>query len=98
VRLRVAVRYPTVDSPAVKQEGEAASPPLVNQWFWREPDAGWGERGPATLNVKADGEPHVYWTFLSLAEIAGTLTGLRFDPINAGSSLEILWIALDLVR
>jgi hypothetical protein len=50
------------------------------------------------VNVKADGVPHVYWTFLSRAEIEGTLTGLRFDPINDATSSEILWIALDLIR
>jgi hypothetical protein len=90
VRLRVAVRYPKSES--------AAGSALVNQWFWRETNAGWGEHGNRMVNVKADGVPHVYWTFLSRAEIEGTLTGLRFDPINDATSSEILWIALDLIR
>lgn len=97
VRLRAVVRYPKVENEP-NGAARAVGPVRVNQWFWRETGAGWGEHGNRMLNVRQDGVPHVYWMFIAPYEIEGTLTGLRFDPINAATSSEIQWIALDLIK
>lgn len=86
VRLRVSVRYPS------------GLPPdkYVNEWFWKGPGTDWSGERLKTTQVKADGAPHVYWTFVPVRDAGQILTGLRFDPINAKIAAEIQWIAVDL--
>lgn len=88
VRLRVATTYPLS-----AQDGE-----LVYQWYWRTPGADWNETDNRTMPLKADDRQHVYWAFIPTSEVGASLTGLRFDPVNAQIPVQVEWVALDLVR
>gem|GEM_PF-1726785 len=88
VRLRIGVRYPN------------SAPDLshVSQWFWEGPRSEYGEEHQRSANIIEDAKPHVYWTFIPADQVEGTLTGLRFDPVNAQIRTEIEWIAVDLTK
>ncbi len=88
VRLRVGVRYAS----------SAPDPSHVSQWFWEGPGAEYGEERQRSANIVEDAKPHVYWTFIPSDQVGGTLTGLRFDPVNAQVRSEIEWIAVDLTK
>jgi hypothetical protein len=88
VRLRVSVSYPR----SAQAEG------LVNQWYWRGPANDWSEEQSRSMPVKADGVPHVYWTFLPATEVGRVISRLRFDPANGSIPGEVQWLAVDLVK
>jgi hypothetical protein len=86
VRLRVAL------SAAV------SAGPRTGQWFWRGAPTGyqWDAAHSRSFALRADGAPHVYWTFLAAGE-AGAITGLRLDPAPGPVAATVAWIAVDLV-
>jgi hypothetical protein len=87
VRLRVAASYP-----------QGTKEGTVTQWFWQEPGQDWSPERIKTMNVKADGRMHVYWTFLPASDVKRALSRLRLDPANASNPVTISWIAVDLVK
>ncbi|HKP53755.1 MAG TPA: hypothetical protein VJ183_14025 [Chloroflexia bacterium] len=88
VRLRVGMRY-LVGAPALRYVGE---------WFWKGRDTDYSQERHMTIPIREDGQHHIYWTFLPAEEVGQSLTGLRFDPVNAQITSEIEWIAVDLVK
>ncbi len=88
VRLRASVQY-------------ASGTPNVTrtlQWFWANSQGSWSEGSSSKVQIKEDGQPHIYWAFIPIAEVGQTLTKLRFDPINSQTSAQVRWIAIDLVK
>ena len=87
VRLRVSVRYP-------------ANPtsPTKNEWMWRGSESEWLRGHGRDVIVKQDGVPHVYWTFLPVADVGDTITRLRFDIASGKVNAAVYWMAIDLVR
>ncbi len=88
MRLRISVLY---------DAGEPAPNPFM-QWFWGVGGGGWEEARSRLIPIKIEPVPHVYWAFLPASDLGGTLTRLRFDPINAKVPAEIRWIAVDMVK
>lgn len=87
VRLRVSASHTA-----------AAGGTAVYQWYWHGPDNGWSEALSRTMPVKADGRPHIYWTFLPASEAGAAISALRLDPVSAKQPVEVQWIAVDLVK
>jgi hypothetical protein len=87
VRLRVAVRYP-------------ANPiaPTKNEWLWRGTGNEWLRGHGRDVIVKQDGLPHVYWTFLPVADVGDIISRLRFDIASGKVNAAVYWMAIDLVR
>ncbi|MBF6612148.1 MAG: hypothetical protein IVW55_03380 [Chloroflexi bacterium] len=88
VRLRASVQYAPA-SPDVAQ---------TLQWFWANSQGSWSEDSSSKLQIKGDGQPHVYWAFIPLAAVGKRLAKLRFDPINSQTIAQVRWIAVDLVK
>lgn len=89
VRVRASVVYPSRDA------GEENN---VSTWHWRSADDSWDDQQRRSLPVVQDGKAHVYWTYMTFNELSGSIAQLRFNPIDAGSQVQIRWIAVDLVR
>jgi hypothetical protein len=88
VRLRVSATYPFSDNSLV----------YAGEWYWSDARPGFGQERRRSVPIKKDGNPHVYWAFIRADELAGSLTGLRFDPANGEVDARIEWVVLDLVR
>jgi hypothetical protein len=88
-RIRAAVRY---DGSEPQGSG-----PFFQNWFWRDPGNDFAGERMSTIPLKADGDTHVYWSFIPVEQLGDAITGLRFDPVNAPTNSEIKWIAVDLV-
>jgi len=88
VRLRVSVTYPT----------STQTRPYANEWFWAGPGYSFTQEKTKSVPVRRDGKPHVYWTFLTLADVEQAITGFRWDPMDGEMPFEVHWIAVDLVR
>ncbi|MEO8288881.1 MAG: hypothetical protein ABI670_20900 [Chloroflexota bacterium] len=88
VRVREGVRY-------AEQPQKTG---LHNQLFWYGPDTPWSEKASATLPVWQDGRMHTYWNYIPADHVGKALTRLRFDPLDGAGSVEVMWIALDVVR
>jgi hypothetical protein len=86
VRLRLEASYP---------KGETTA--HVAQWYWHGSGDSWSEQRSVTVPIRSDGLPHVYWTYLPVAQV-GDITGLRFDPVDGQISSSVQWIAVDLVK
>jgi hypothetical protein len=87
VRLRVMASYGP--SPSIE--------PLISEWFWRGEGTSFSGDNRRSIPIRIDSKPYVYWTYIPATDIGPTLTGLRFDPINAQVPASIAWIALDSV-
>jgi hypothetical protein len=87
MRIRVSVRYPA----------RAVDVPFMSRWYWKGPGEDWSKERRQRLEIKEDGVPHIYWTFVPASEAGEVVDGLRFDPSN-GTAAAIQWIALDLVK
>lgn len=88
VRVRVAARYPTGEQTGTQS----------NRLYWSSDGEAFADEKSSSFNLKSDGNLHVYWTYIPVSELEGTLTGLRFDPSNARVTAEIQWIAVDVLR
>lgn len=88
LRLRVSLLY---------EAGALAANPFM-QWYWATKGSDWNEGRSKLIPIKAEPVPHVYWAFLPASDLGGTVTRLRFDPVNAGVPAQIRWIAWDTVR
>jgi hypothetical protein len=89
-RLRFSATYPP-EAQGAGSEGRVA------EWFWAGDGGGFTSERRLSITAKADGQPHVYWTYVPLSDIGTTLTRLRLDPLNAEDPFTLHWIALDWV-
>ncbi|HKP53143.1 MAG TPA: hypothetical protein VJ183_10890 [Chloroflexia bacterium] len=87
VRLRVSATY----QPGTQLES------YVSDWLWEGPGYSFSQEKTKSMPLKLDGKPHVYWTFLTLADGEQVITGLRWDPVDGKVPFEVHWIAIDLV-
>ncbi len=84
VRLRVAVRY-------------AAGIPAGTSSTWdrRGPDGTWQPAASRPLPLTADGQEHVYWSFVPAATVGPAPTTFRFTPASLSLPVQIAWVAID---
>jgi hypothetical protein len=78
--------------------GSAATPGLATQLYWSPPGGYFSESRQRRALVPLDGAPHVFWAFLAPHEVGQTIAGLRFDPVDSPTPVEVRWIAVDTVR
>jgi hypothetical protein len=86
-RLRVSVRYPV----------RVADAPFMSRWYWKGLGEDWSKERRQRMDIKEDGVPHVYWTFVPASDAGRVISGLRFDPSN-GSAATVQWVAVDSVK
>jgi hypothetical protein len=93
VRIRTSVSYTVDQNPsAVGELGEHS------QWYWRYGAEDWDEGQSKSLPASIYAQSHVYWTYLPIADVHGTIDQLRFDPLIGAGQAQVAWIALDMVR
>ncbi|HMA38042.1 MAG TPA: hypothetical protein VKY74_26570 [Chloroflexia bacterium] len=87
LRLRTAMRYPA---------GTRSNPPAA-RWAWTGAEDNWPPTHSRSFAIAPDGASHVYWTFLPSTDLGVRVAGLRLEPADQPSPVEVAWIALDLV-
>lgn len=87
-RLRAAVRYPRGS-----ERGQVSQ-----KWYWAGEGGTFSEGQSSILYGRQDGNFHVYWTFLQVADAPGGIKQLRWDPSDGQGEVEVRWIAVDRVR
>jgi hypothetical protein len=98
------LNYPTGDTPAeflrVRVSASYSDHPPqeglehISEWFWKGA-SGFSGDNRRFLPVREGPETWEYWTFIPINDVGPALTGLRFDPTNAQTTVRIGWIALD---
>jgi hypothetical protein len=83
---------------SVQYEQSSGTDIYTNQWFWHGPSTEWSGGNTGIVPIKQDGQPHVYWTLVPIADAGQAITGLRFDPVNGSLVSTVRWIELDVVK
>ena len=87
LRLAVCARLP------------AAPAGLLGEWFWgaaRPPL--WSRDRSRQFTYQSTLDWRVYWAYLPTRETGRDWAGLRFDPVNAQTPVDIAWISVTAVR
>ncbi|HEY0068615.1 MAG TPA: hypothetical protein VGE04_01455 [Chloroflexia bacterium] len=78
--------------------GNPSATPPATQLFWSGPDEYFNGFKQRRATIPLDGDPHVLWAFLVPHEVGPSITGIRLDPVDTVTPVEMRWIAVDLVR
>jgi hypothetical protein len=87
LRLAVCARLP------------AAPAGLLGEWFWgaaRPPL--WSRDRSRPFAYQPTSAWRVYWAYLPMRQTGRDWAGLRFDPVNAQTPVDIAWISVTAVR